>query len=110
MAPIRAMLAALIAISVAISPAIAEAVVPPSPSSAEVMMVDQADMPCCPCCNAQDDFKSAACAFKCVILAGAILPAMTITLRYLADGSLPSFVDDTLHGLIRPPPTHPPPV
>src|SRR5579864_9068264 len=110
MAPIRAILAALIAISVAVSPAVAEAGVPPSPSSAEVMMVDQADMPCCPCCNTQDGFKSAACAFKCIILVGAVLPAMTVTPRYSSDESLPSFADDTLHGLLRPPPTHPPPV
>ena len=108
MALIRTILVALIAISVALSPAIGEAVVSPSP--VEVMTADQADMACCPCCNTQDNFKSTACVLKCITLAGAILPAMNVAQPYLVDGLPLSLVGDTLHGLVRSPPTHPPPV
>ena len=104
---IRKILIAVIAISVAVLPATAEAIVSPSP--VEVTMADQADMPCCPCCDTQGDVKATACALQCVALAGAVLPAMIIALPYLADGSPRTLVDDTLHGLARAPPTHPPP-
>ena len=79
---IRRILFAVIAISVAVLPATAEAIVSPSP--AEVTMADQGDMPCCPSCNTQDDFKATACALKCVALAGAVVPAMTIHCRRLS--------------------------
>ena len=104
---IRRVVVAVIAISVAVLPATAEAIVLPSP--AEVTIADQADMPCCTCCNTQGDLKATACVLKCVALAGAVLPAMTIALCYIADGSPRILVDDTLHGLARAPPTHPPP-
>jgi hypothetical protein len=108
MVVIRTLLAALIAMSVVMLPPTGEPIVSPSP--VEVTMADQVDMSCCPCCDIQDNFKSTACTFKCITLAGAVLPAMTVTLRYLADGPPLSFVGDTLHGLERPPPTHPPPL
>src|SRR4029077_18445865 len=110
MVVIRAILAALITISVVVSPAIQEAVVSPSPSPPEVMMADQTDMPCCPCCDTQDDLKSTACALRCITFVGAVPPAITVTPHYLADGSPLSFLDDTLYGLARQPPTHPPPL
>jgi hypothetical protein len=34
---------------------------------------------------------------------------MTVAVPHLADASPHSLVDDTLHGLVRAPPTHPPP-
>jgi hypothetical protein len=72
LALIRTMLVALIAISVAALPAASEAIISSYP--AEITMADQADMPCCPCCNTQGDFKATACVLKCVALAGAVLP------------------------------------
>jgi hypothetical protein len=104
---IRRILVAVIAVSVAVLPATGEAIVSPSP--AEVTMADQADMPCCPCCNTQDEFKATACVLICVALASAVLPAMAVVLPYVADGSPRSVVEDKLHGLVRAPPTHPPP-
>ena len=103
---IRRILVAVIAMSVAVPQAITEAIASPSP--AEIAMVDQADMPCCPTCNTQDDFKAIACVLKCAALAAAVLPAMTIALLYTPNGSPRTLVDDTLHGLVRAPPTHPP--
>jgi hypothetical protein len=104
---IRRILVAVIALSVVILPATAEAIVPPSP--AEITMADQADMPCCPFCNTQDDFKAIACVLKCAAFAAAVLPAMTVVLLCIPNGSQRTLVDDTLHGLVRAPPTHPPP-
>jgi hypothetical protein len=60
---IRRILAAVIALSLAALPATAEALVSPLP--AEATMTDQADMPCCPSCNTQDDVKAIACVLKC---------------------------------------------
>lgn len=108
MVAIRTILTVLIAISVVMLPAAGEPIVSPSP--AEAAMADQSDMTCCPYCYTQDNVKSTACALKCLTLAGAVLPAMTITPRYLADGTPLSFADDALHGFIRQPPTHPPPL
>jgi hypothetical protein len=107
MAIIRTILAALLAISVALSPAIGEAVI--SPSSGEAITADQADMSCCPCCNTQDHSQSTTCALKCITLAGAILPAMNVAQPYLVGGLPLPFVDDSTHGVVRKPPTHPPP-
>jgi hypothetical protein len=104
---IRRILVAVIAMSVAVLPATVEAIASPSP--AEITVADQADMPCCPSCNTQDDFSAIACVLKCTALAGAVLPAMTITLPHVADRSPRTLVDDTLHGVARAPPTHPPP-
>jgi len=103
---IRKILIAVIVISVAVLPATADAIVAPSPAET---MANQADMPCCPCCNTQGDFKVTACVLKCMAMAGAVLPATTVALPYIANGSPRSLVDDTLHGLVRAPPTHPPP-
>jgi hypothetical protein len=108
MVVIRAIMAVLIAISVVMLPATGEPIVSPSP--VEVMMADQSDMSCCPCCKTQDHSQSTACALKCITLAGAILPAMNIAQPYLVDGLPVPFVDDTSHGVVRKPPTRPPPV
>jgi hypothetical protein len=107
MTGLRALLAALIAVSVAALPAIAEVIVLPSPD--QVMMADQAEMPCCPSCDTQGDFKATACVLKCAALAGAVLPAMPATLLILAEGSPLAPAEHALHGLARAPPTHPPP-
>ena len=104
---IRRILVAVIAISVAVLPATREAIVTPSP--ADVTMADQADMLCCPCCNTQGDFKATACVLKCVALAAAVLPMMNVAPLYVADRTTVSLVDDTLRGVVRAPPTHPPP-
>jgi hypothetical protein len=108
MVVIRAILTVLIAISVVMLPAAGEPIVSPLPT--EVTMADQSDMTCCPCCDAQDNIKSTACALKCLTLVGAVLPAMSVTPQYLADGSPLSFADDTLRGFVKQPPTHPPPL
>jgi hypothetical protein len=104
---LRALLTVLVAISVATLPAIAEVMVLPSPD--QVTMADQAEMPCCPSCDTQGDFKATACFVKCVAVAGAVLPTTPIALLFLAEGSPPALAERTLHGLVRAPPTHPPP-
>jgi hypothetical protein len=107
MALIRRILAALIAMSVVVLPATGEAIVSPLP--ADAAMTDHADMPCCPCCDTQGDFKDTACVLKCVTLSAVVLPIMTIGVLCVAEGTPLSFVNDTLQGLARAPPTHPPP-
>jgi hypothetical protein len=107
MTVIRAVLTALIVISVAALPAIAEVIVLPSPD--QVTMADQAEMPCCPNCDTQGDFKATACILKCMALASAVLPAMPVALLFIADGSPLALARQALHGLVRAPPTHPPP-
>lgn len=104
---VRRILITVIALSVAVLPATAKATLFSSP--AEATMADHADMPCCPSCNDHGDFKPAACALKCAALASAVLPAITVTLLYVADSSPLAAAEDLLHGLVRPPPTHPPP-
>ena len=104
---IRRIFVVVITMSIATIPAAAEALVSPSP--AEVTMADQADVPCCTCCNTQGDLKATACILICTALAGAVLPLTTIALPYIADGFPRTLVDDTLRGLARAPPTHPPP-
>jgi hypothetical protein len=103
----RRILVVVIAMSVAVLPGTAEAIAPPSP--AEARMVDQADMPCCPSCNTQGDFKATACVLKCAVLGAAVLPVVTFALPYIANGAPRSLLDDPLHGLVTAPPTHPPP-
>jgi hypothetical protein len=106
---VRTILAAFIAVSVAMSLAIGEAVMSPSPD--QVAMADQADMPCCRCCNSntQNQSNPTACVLKCMTLAGAVLPATNVAQPYLVDGRPLPFVDDTSHGVVTKPPTHPPP-
>jgi hypothetical protein len=105
---VRTVLAALIAISVAMVPATGGAAI--STKSVEMSMPDNADMPCCPCCNDQDSSKSSiACALKCVNFVGAVFPAMVVAQPYLVDAAPPSFVNDALRGHASRPPTHPPP-
>jgi hypothetical protein len=104
---IRRIFVAVIVMSIAALPAAGEAIVPPSPAA--VTMADQADMPCCPTCDSQGDIKATMCVLKCMALGGAILPVMTVALLNVAEGSSLSLMDDTLHGLVRAPPTHPPP-
>lgn len=105
MAVIRTVLAALIAISVALLPATGEAIA--LPSAGQAVMVDQSDMPCCPCCDTQDDFKLTSCVLKCINLVSAVA-AMVITPLYLADGVPVNFVNELLHEFLKAPPTHPP--
>ena len=107
MALIRRVLVAMIALSVAVLPATGEAFI--SPSSAEATMTDQADMPCCPCCKTQDESKVTACVLNCAVLAGAILPTMVGATPRTAGTFRRSFVNETSDGLVRAPPTHPPP-
>ena len=104
---IRRIFVVVITMSIATIPAAAEAVVLPSP--AQVTIANAADMPCCPACDSQGNIKATMCVLKCVALAGAILPAITVALPHIADGSPRTPVDDTLRGLVRAPPTHPPP-
>jgi hypothetical protein len=106
MALIRTIFAALIAVSVALSPAIGETVM--LPSAVEVMTSGQTDMPCCPCCDKQDNFKSA-CVQKCMTLIGAVLVAPSAAQPSLRDGRLMAFASDSSRGVARKPPTHPPP-
>ena len=73
MAAIRTFLAALIAISVALAPAIEKSVT--SAMADSVTMADHADMPCCPCCDTQDNFKSTTCVLKCMTLGGVDFPS-----------------------------------
>jgi hypothetical protein len=103
---LRALLTALVVISVAVLPAIAEVIVLPSPD--QVTMADQAEMPCCPNCDTQGDFKATACILKCMALASAVLPAMLVALLFIPDGSPLALAECALHGLVRAPPTHPP--
>jgi hypothetical protein len=104
MAAVRTILAAMIAMSVAMVPAMGGAAVSTKP--VEMAMSDNADMPCC----TPDDCKgSITCALKCFNFVGAIFPA-TVSLPHLVDAAPPSFVDGELHGHVRSPPTHPPPV
>jgi len=105
---IRTIMGALVAISVAMSPAIAEELLM-SPSQVEVMTMHQANMPCCPCCDKQDNLKSTACVLKCMTLTGALIAAPSAAQLYLHDGHLLPFVHDASHGIARKPPTHPPP-
>jgi len=107
MTGLRALLIALIAISVAILPAVAEVIVLPSPD--QVMMADQGEMPCCPSCDTQGDFKATACVLKCAAVASAVLPAMPVAPLFVAEGSPLILGEHALYGLVRAPPTHPPP-
>jgi hypothetical protein len=106
---VRTILAAMIVISVAMTPATGGAAVSTKP--VEMSMHDNANIPCCPCCNDQDNSKSSvACALKCINFVGAVLPAMVVIQPYLVDATPPSFVNSALHGYSTSPPTHPPPV
>jgi hypothetical protein len=106
---VRTLFAALIAISIAVVPAAAEASFSTKP--VEMSMPDNADMPCCPCCNDQDNSKRLlACVLKCINLVGAVLPAMAAIQRHLVEATPPSDVKDALHEYSTSPPTHPPPV
>jgi hypothetical protein len=104
MVAVRTILTALLTISVALVPATGGAAVSTTP--VEMSMPDQADMPCC----TPDDCKgSITCALKCFNFVGAIFPA-SVSLPHLVDAAPPSFVDSELHGHVRSPPTHPPPI
>jgi hypothetical protein len=104
----RSVVAALIALSVAMTPDIGEPGM--LPSAVEAMSSDQADMPCCPCCDKQDNFKSTACVQKCVTLIGAVIVAPSAAQPALRNGRLLPLVHDMSRGVARKPPTHPPPV
>ena len=105
---IRTTVAALVAFAVAFLPASGNAIV--LPSQVQVAMTDQADMPCCPSYNTHGDFKATDCVLKCAALASAVLPVMSVAaLLYVSDGAPLALAEDVLHGLVRAPPTHPPP-
>jgi hypothetical protein len=103
---IRSVVGALIAISVAMSPAIGEQVM--LPSAVEAMTSDQADMPCCPCCDKQDNFKSTACVQKCVTLTGAVMVVPSAAQPSLRHSRVLPLVHNMSRGVARKPPTHPP--
>jgi hypothetical protein len=106
---VRIIFAAIIAVSVAAVPVTGGAAVFTKPL--EMSMPRSADMPCCPGCNDQDNSKSTvACALKCINFVGAVLPAMVFPHPYLVDAAPLSFVNHALHGHVRSPPTHPPPL
>ena len=103
----RIILNALIAVCMVLMP-IGGAVVN-SATLPEMLMADQGDMPCCPHCDSQGDLKAAACVLKCAALNGAVLPTMTLGLLYISDPFPLTTTDQTLRGIVRAPPTHPPP-
>ena len=104
---LRALLSVLVAISVAVLPATAEAIVLSSVD--QVTMAEQTEMPCCPSCDTHGVFKAAACVLKCMAVASAVLPVMPVALLFFAEGSPLALAEHALHGLVRAPPTHPPP-
>jgi hypothetical protein len=106
---IRTTVATLIAFAVALLPVSGNSIplLPLSSPPPEVTMADHADMPCCPSCDTQGDFK--ACALKCAALASAVLPATSVAPLYIAEGSLRELAEDALHTHVIAP-THPPPI
>jgi hypothetical protein len=103
MVAIRTILAALIAISVALLPAAGPA--PPD----RAVMVDHADMPCCPNCDNQNDHRSMVCALSCASVAAFVVPVTAIALLpYIGDRSPLSFAVELLEEFLKAPPTHPP--
>jgi hypothetical protein len=109
MASIRTTVAVLVAFAVAFPPVSGNAIPLPLLSSppAEATMADHADLPCCPSCDTQADFK--ACALKCAALASAVLPETSVALLYIAEGSLRALAEGALHPHVIAP-THPPPI
>ncbi len=103
---IRTILAALIAISVAVLPATGEAIA--LPAAGQAVMADQADMPCCPCCNTRDDLQLTACALKCIGAVGVVFLVEAAAPPYSVRDVLLPFADDPLHEFLKAPPTHPP--
>ncbi len=106
MVVMRILLVGLIAISVVLLPTTGEAIL--ATSSVEISMTHDADMPCCPRSSTHDSSK-AICALKCMAPT-AVCPAMTLANLYLTDSFPLPFVDNTLHGFMSSPPTHPPPL
>jgi hypothetical protein len=104
MAFARMILVALIAASIALVP-IGGTAVSSSTTSVEMLMADQAQMPCCP--PADHCKSSIACVFKC-ICAAVILPS-TLVIPHIPDVPTSFFVDATLHGYVSRP-IHPPPI
>lgn len=101
---IRVMLAGLLSISVATLPIAGTAAASTNPM--EMSMSDQPEMPCCP--TPDDSKASVVCAFKCLNLAAAVLPAI-VALSLKDDEGLSSFAGTTLYGHVVPP-IHPPPI
>jgi hypothetical protein len=103
----RTFIAALVVFSVAALPASGQTIVMPLPH--ETIMGAQADMPCCPDCDIQDEFNESSCILKCAALAGAIVPATIVVppRAVVAMALLPTA--DRLHGHLTAPPSHPPP-
>src|ERR1700739_248960 len=101
----RAILAALIAISIAFLPGTGGASASSKP--VEASSSDSADMPCCPSCDTQADYKS--CVLNCAASASAVLRAPTIAPLYITEVSLRELAEDALHTHVIAP-THPPPI
>jgi hypothetical protein len=105
---IRTIVAALIAISVALLPAPGMAILPTPPDQS--VMVDHADMPCCPYCDTEND-RGSNCALTCMSVAAFVAAVTAIALLpYIADRSPPSFATEPLREFLKAPPTHPPQV
>jgi hypothetical protein len=104
---IRTTITVLIAVAIALLPVSGNAIA--LPSDAEATMADHADMPCCPDCNTQGDFKATGCALKCAALAGAaVLPVMTVALLIIAGGPALALAEDAMHEHVSAPAHRPP--
>jgi hypothetical protein len=115
----RTFVAALVALSVATLPASGQFILTSSPhETATGAQADtgaladtgaQADMSCCPDCASPGDLQTPGCILKCAALAGAILPSLTVSLRHAGKASPFWSAGVSLRGVLRAPPTHPPP-
>jgi hypothetical protein len=107
MVVIRTIVAALIAVSVALLPAAGMSILPEQPDQA--VTVDQADMPCCPRCDPQNDHESMICDLTCMGVAAFVIPVIAVALpAYISDRSPRSFAAELLREFLKAPPTHPP--
>jgi hypothetical protein len=107
MVVIRTIVATLIAVSVAVLPAAGMGILPEQPDQA--VMLDQADMPCCPRCDPQNDRGSMVCDLTCTGVVAFVVPVSAVALpAYGGDRSPRSFAAELLREFLKAPPTHPP--
>jgi hypothetical protein len=103
---IRTIVATFIAISVVLLPA---GMVSLPAASDQAMMVDQADMPCCPLCDTQNDHASMICASTCMSVAAFIVPVTVIALPpHIGGRPAQPFASEPLQEYLKAPPTRPP--
>lgn len=103
----RTIVAALIAISVALLPAAGMVILLAPPDQA--VMIDQADMPCCPCCDTQNDHESTICALTCMSVTAFVVPVTGVASPSdIGNRSPQSFAAEALQEFLKAPPTHPP--